>query len=56
MMLTLLGIFYTTMVAGGYIIEFTFGGLGLVPADRAAKALTPASPGTTPPSSTSSSC
>jgi uncharacterized protein len=37
MMLTLLGIFYATMVAGGYIIEFTFGGLGLVPADRAAK-------------------
>jgi hypothetical protein len=25
------------MVAGGYVIEFTFGGLGLVPADRAAK-------------------
>jgi uncharacterized membrane protein YraQ (UPF0718 family) len=37
MMLTLLGIFYATMVTGGYIIEFTFGGLGLVPADRAAK-------------------
>jgi uncharacterized protein len=37
MMLALLGIFYATMVAGGYIIEFTFGGLGLVPADRAAK-------------------
>jgi hypothetical protein len=36
MMLALLGIFYATMVAGGYIIEFTFGGLGLVPADRAA--------------------
>jgi len=36
-MLALLGIFYATMVAGGYIIEFTFGGLGLVPADRAAK-------------------
>jgi uncharacterized membrane protein YraQ (UPF0718 family) len=37
MMLALLGIFYATMVAGGYIIEFTFGGLGLVPAARAAK-------------------
>jgi uncharacterized membrane protein YraQ (UPF0718 family) len=37
MMLALLGIFYATMVAGGYIIEFTFGGLGLVPADRTAK-------------------
>jgi uncharacterized membrane protein YraQ (UPF0718 family) len=37
MMLALLGIFYATMVAGGYIIEFTFGGLGLVPATRAAK-------------------
>jgi uncharacterized protein len=34
MMLTLLGIFYATMVAGGYIIEFTFGGLGLIPAQR----------------------
>jgi len=37
MMLTLLGIFYMTMVAGGYIIEFLFGGLGLIPAERAAK-------------------
>ena len=36
-MLALLGIFYAAMVAGGYIIEFAFGGLGLVPADRAAK-------------------
>jgi hypothetical protein len=37
MMLVLLGIFYATMVAGGYIVEFAFGGLGLVPAERAAK-------------------
>src|SRR5262245_26775356 len=37
MMLTLLGIFYTTMVAAGYIIEFLFGGLGLIPAERTAK-------------------
>ena len=37
MMLTLLGIFYATMVAGGYIIEFLFGGLGLIPAERTAK-------------------
>jgi uncharacterized protein len=37
MMLVLLGIFYTTMVAGGYIIEFTFGGLGLIPAQRNAR-------------------
>jgi uncharacterized protein len=37
MMFTLLGIFYATMVAGGYIIEFLFGGLGLIPAERAAK-------------------
>jgi uncharacterized membrane protein YraQ (UPF0718 family) len=37
MMLTLLGIFYATMVAGGYIIEFLFGGLGLIPAARAAR-------------------
>ena len=37
MMLALLGIFYATMVAGGCIIEFAFGGLGLVPAERAAR-------------------
>jgi len=37
MMLALLGIFYATMVAAGYIVEFTFGGLGLIPAERAAK-------------------
>jgi len=37
MMLTLLGIFYAAMVAGGYIIEFAFGGLGLIPAQRTAK-------------------
>jgi uncharacterized membrane protein YraQ (UPF0718 family) len=37
MMLTLLGIFYATMVAGGYIVEFLFGGLGLIPTERNAK-------------------
>jgi uncharacterized protein len=37
MMLTVLGIFYATMVVAGYIVEFTFGGLGLIPAERAAK-------------------
>jgi uncharacterized protein len=37
MMLTILGIFYATMVAAGYIIEFLFSGLGLIPAERAAK-------------------
>lgn len=37
MMLVLLGIFYATMVIGGYIVEFLFGGLGLVPSQRAAK-------------------
>jgi uncharacterized membrane protein YraQ (UPF0718 family) len=36
MMLTILAIFYATMVAAGYIIEFLFGGLGLIPATRAA--------------------
>jgi uncharacterized protein len=36
MMLTILGIFYATMVAAGYIIEFLFGGLGLIPTTRAA--------------------
>ena|SRR5487761_20172 len=37
MMLTILGIFYAAMVLAGYVIEFLFGGLGLVPAHRAAK-------------------
>jgi uncharacterized protein len=37
MMLVLLAIFYATMVAGGYIVEFLFGGLGLIPAHRAAR-------------------
>ena len=37
MMLTILGIFYATMVLGGYIIEFLFGALGLIPAERTAK-------------------
>src|SRR3954451_13958846 len=37
MMLTILGIFYATMAAAGYIVEFLFGGLGLVPAAQAAK-------------------
>ena len=37
MMLTILGIFYATMVLAGYIVEFLFSGLGLIPATRAAK-------------------
>jgi uncharacterized protein len=37
MMLAILLIFYVTMVVTGYIIEFLFGGLGLVPVTRAAK-------------------
>jgi uncharacterized membrane protein YraQ (UPF0718 family) len=37
MMLTVLGIFYLTMVAAGYLVEFLFGGLGLIPGKRAAK-------------------
>ncbi len=37
MMLTLLGIFYATMVAAGYIVEFLFGALGLIPATRTAR-------------------
>ena len=37
MMLAILGIFYATMVLAGYIVEFAFGGLGLVPAQRAAR-------------------
>ena len=37
MMLVLLGIFYATMVIAGYIVEFLFGALGLVPAERTAR-------------------
>jgi len=37
MMLAILGIFYAAMVIAGYIIEFLFGALGLIPAERAAK-------------------
>jgi uncharacterized protein len=37
MMLALLGIFYVTMVIAGYIVEFLFGGLGLIPSERAAR-------------------
>ena len=37
MMLVLLGIFYATMVAAGYIVEFLFGSLGLIPATRTAR-------------------
>src|SRR5260370_30073218 len=37
MMLTILGIFYATMVTAGYIVQFLFGGLGLIPASRTAK-------------------
>jgi uncharacterized membrane protein YraQ (UPF0718 family) len=37
MMLVLLGTFYATMVLAGYIVEFLFTGLGLVPAERSAK-------------------
>jgi uncharacterized membrane protein YraQ (UPF0718 family) len=37
MMLVLAGLFYVTMVLAGYIVEFVFSGLGLVPADRTAK-------------------
>jgi hypothetical protein len=37
MMLVLAGLFYVTMVLAGYIVEFVFSGLGLVPTDRTAK-------------------
>ncbi len=37
MMLVLLGIFYATMVIAGYIVEFLFGGLGLIPTHRTAQ-------------------
>ena len=32
-----LGIFYAAMVLAGYAVEFVFGGLGLIPAERVAK-------------------
>ncbi len=34
MMLTLLGTFYTAMVAAGYVVEFLFGTAGLIPSHR----------------------
>jgi uncharacterized protein len=37
MMLAILAIFYATMVIAAYIVEFSFGALGLIPATRAAK-------------------
>jgi uncharacterized protein len=37
MMLFILGSFYVTMVVAGYVVEFAFGGLGLVPRARHAK-------------------
>jgi uncharacterized protein len=37
MMLAILGIFYAAMVIAGYIVEFLFGALGLIPAERAAR-------------------
>jgi uncharacterized protein len=37
MMLVILGIFYAAMVVSAYIVEFTFGGLGLIPTERHAR-------------------
>ncbi len=37
MMLVIAGVFYATMVLAGYVVEFTFSGLGLVPEARTAK-------------------
>ena len=37
MMLFILGTFYATMVAAGYLVEILFGGLGLIPTERNAK-------------------
>ena len=37
MMLFILGTFYATMVAAGYLVELLFGGLGLIPIERNAK-------------------
>ena len=40
MMLVILGIFYAAMVIAGYIVEFLFAGLGLIPTGRTAKVTT----------------
>jgi uncharacterized membrane protein YraQ (UPF0718 family) len=40
MTMAILGIFYAAMVIAGYAVEFLFGGLGLIPAERAAKVTT----------------
>jgi uncharacterized membrane protein YraQ (UPF0718 family) len=37
MMLFILGTFYVSMVLAAYVVEFTFGGLGLIPTSRTAK-------------------
>jgi uncharacterized membrane protein YraQ (UPF0718 family) len=37
MMLVILGTFYAAMVIAGYVVEFLFGGLGLIPAQRTAQ-------------------
>ncbi len=37
MMLFLLGSFYVTMVGAGYVVEFVFGALGLIPTERHAQ-------------------
>jgi uncharacterized protein len=37
MTLALLGIFYAAMVIAGYVVEFGFSGLGIIPARRAAR-------------------
>jgi uncharacterized protein len=37
MMMFILGTFYVSMVLASYVVEFTFGGLGLIPTSRNAK-------------------
>src|SRR5260370_1474397 len=37
MILIILGTFYAAMVAGGYLVEIIFGGLGLVPSRATAR-------------------
>ena len=39
MMLFILGSFYVSMVLAGYVVEFAFGGLGLIPTTRHAKVI-----------------
>ena len=40
MALYILGTFYVTMAAAGYVVEIVFGALGIIPTDRAVSVIT----------------